>query len=392
MQSVSDPLEVFTARIMRRSGSQRTVVSYRFQLLWFLKWLDLSPADFISKVESGQISAEDQINAWLDHLQVEGMSPATQILSYYAIKKFLTVNLPRHLFYWDSVELPKARNIAVERIPSRSELLRIMNRANLRDRVLISLAVSSGARRGTLAGLKVKDMDLVSYPDVGVVSVPGELNKAKFAYTTFITPQARTLLEEYLKDRKPLDPESPLLLDQKERGGQTGTNLARRWNELLRKTELDQRSKRLHVLRFHVLRKYCATALTSSGVNLSARERMLGHKGGGGTAALSLDHAYYRPEIVDLLAEYRKAIPALTIAEETVGDYWMKRQMILDTIKAFGFDHGIYEEVEASFEKHSKDMQGYKETVEEIPRILRAAHTFRVLNEENKQRRKAKKK
>jgi integrase len=193
MQTVSDPLEVFTARLLRRSGSQQTVISYRFMLLWFLKWLGLSPAQLIEKVESGQILVEDLINDWLDHQQTLGHSPQTMRVSFFAVKKFLQVSLPRHTFFWDSVELPKIRNVEPDRIPSKSELLRILNHADLKDRVIVTLAVSSGIRESALAGLKIRDVDLVSYPDVGAISVPGPLNKAKFPYVSFITPQARTL-------------------------------------------------------------------------------------------------------------------------------------------------------------------------------------------------------
>jgi integrase len=149
---------------------------------------------------------------------VEDHSPATQRTSFFAVKKFLTVNLPRFQFYWQSVELPSVRKTEPDRIPSKSELVRILNHADLKDRVIVSLAVSSGIRESGLAGLKVRDVDLVSYPDVGAISVPAELNKAKFAYLSFITPQARGFLEKYLQTRKnqgkPADPESPLILNQ----------------------------------------------------------------------------------------------------------------------------------------------------------------------------------
>lgn len=385
MQANADPLDVFVARILRRSGSRQTVISYKFMVLWFLKFLDLSPSQFLAKVERGEIIAEDQLNNWLDHLQANGTSPATQRVSYFAIKKFLLVNLPRFQFYWQTVELPRVRNIEPDRIPSKSELLRIMNHAELKDRVIVTLAVSSGIRESALAGLKVKDVALDLYPDVGVVSVPAQLSKGGFAYVTFITPQARGLLEEYLRSRKTKDPESPLLLDDRETGPQTGKNLARRWNKLLQKTNLDEKGKRLRVLRFHVLRKYCATALTSAGVNVSARERILGHKGGGVDSNLSLDSAYYRPSTQDLLEQYRKAIPNLTIAEETASDFETKRQTILSVIEILGFDHGIKEKVRAAFDESSS----YEEAVEKSVRVFRAAKAFREIREESEKEMRA---
>jgi len=85
MQASVDPMEVFVARILRRSGSKSTVVVYKFAVLWLLKFLDLDPGEFVSKVERGEVQAEDQLNSWLDHLQANGQSPATQRRPFFAV-------------------------------------------------------------------------------------------------------------------------------------------------------------------------------------------------------------------------------------------------------------------------------------------------------------------
>lgn len=62
-------------------------------------------------------------------------------------------------------------------------------------------------------------------------------------------------------------------------------------------------------LHFHTLRKFFRTSLELAGVSKSFRERMMGHKGE------YLDDSYFKPHLEQMLAEYRKAIPYLTIAK-----------------------------------------------------------------------------
>ena len=80
-------------------------------------------------------------------------------------------------------------------------------------------------------------------------------------------------------------------------------------------------------LRFYTMRKFFRTSLELAGVSSSFRERMMGHKGG------YLDDAYFKPHLEQMLVEYRKAIPHLTIAkgrEKTIEEQKTEAKKMLE--------------------------------------------------------------
>jgi len=66
-----------------------------------------------------------------------------------------------------------------------------------------------------------------------------------------------------------------------------------------------------------------------AGVSKSFTEKMVGHKG-------YLDQAYFKPAVDQIVNEYRKAVPNLTIMEEVKYEQVRKRQL-LDTARLLGF-------------------------------------------------------
>jgi len=83
-------------------------------------------------------------------------------------------------------------------------------------------------------------------------------------------------------------------------------------------------------LHFHVLRKFFRTGLRY--ISASDRERLMGHKGE------YLDDAYYKPNLDQLLAEYRKVVPELTVhSPEIIGEERMAtlEGELAETRKAF---------------------------------------------------------
>jgi len=201
LQSQQDPIELMTLRLQRISPSTQTVKVYRLSVRLFCRFLQVTPSELIEKIQSGEVEIEERLNEWLDFLAANGAAAATQRTYFFSVKKFVEVNIPRKQFFWSIVELPRLRTVEPDRLPSKPELLRILAHANLTDKLMVSFMSSSGVREGALAGLRVKDVDL-TYPDTGIVRVPPELNKARIPYVTFLTPQARAYLEEYLEVRR----------------------------------------------------------------------------------------------------------------------------------------------------------------------------------------------
>jgi site-specific recombinase XerC len=305
----------------------------------------MDPQELLEKAKSGELRPEVMLNEWFRARQ--GMAPGSRRVYRAAVKKFFDINLPDLDFRWNRVEVGRMRKVETDRIPTKDVLLRMMNVGTIKARVVVSVLTSSGVRRGTLSQLKIKDLDLDRYPDVGVIRVPSELNKARISYVTFISPQAKKLTKEYLDVRRrrghEIGPES-MLIEHSERGVSPDA-VGALWNKLLKRTGEDEKGRLYRVLRLHTARKYFATMLSAAGVDPSARERMLGHFAGFRDPNLAQDGAYYRPYEEQLLDEYRKAVTKLTIAEE-VGTEEFRKKQAMDALKMLGYPEEKLKKVE----------------------------------------------
>jgi integrase/recombinase XerD len=143
-------------------------------------------------------------------------------------------------------------------------------------------------------------------------------------YFTFCAPECKKAIDLYLDFRKRngelVTKDSPLFVKQYNRmrrikaqpyAENSLENLLQLWleNSGVRKPDPVNRYKRKQVQRLHGFRKFFTTQLVHSKVNPEIRELLLGHK-------IGLASAYYRPTEDEMLAEYEKAIDALTINPE----------------------------------------------------------------------------
>jgi hypothetical protein len=71
-----------------------------------------------------------------------------------------------------------------------------------------------------------------------------------------------------------------------------------------------RRYDRQDVMLLHGIRKYVNHSMVNSGVNVIAKELLIGH------AAPGLEGSYLRPTESELLTEFVKAIPALSLSQE----------------------------------------------------------------------------
>ncbi|MBC8498730.1 tyrosine-type recombinase/integrase [Candidatus Bathyarchaeota archaeon] len=300
-------------RLVRRSGGGgRTAEVYTDRLGQFFEWLGQTPEKFIEGIETGTISATDTINDFLDSLHERGLAPSTMTGHVNAIKKLVEVNTDVAV-NWKRVEKPKITRVEEDQVPTKAIIRQVLLHADPKERAIALVAASSGMRGDTLVKLTMRDLDLESEPDIGIVKVPSDKSKGQVKFVTFISPEAREALVAYLSMRGKLKPEDPLLAARLGGFYSEAGKLAKRWIAPLEKAGLGQRSGKWRDYRFHTLRKFFRTALEYGGVSKSYRERMLGHAGE------YLDSAYFGPEFDKLKGEYRRAIPHLTV-EELVGE------------------------------------------------------------------------
>jgi len=270
---------------------------------------------------------EDYFDNLITDLREKGITDTRVGNIYKALKWWLSLN--RVDVDWSAIILPSVEAQEEDRAPTKEELKRILNVCNLRDKALIEVASSSGLRRNALVTLKVGDVNFNDYPDVAriivkkVYTINGKtfksgrkITKKRTFFVTWITPEAKKLLLEYLDHRKKqgenITSESPLFTST--RKGELGQFLSKQYldthyGRLLKRAYLNEKSKDWHILHLHTLKKYAETGFINAGCMPSYREFWLGHKGA------YLESSYFRGEEQKHLEEYRKAVPYLSILE-----------------------------------------------------------------------------
>lgn len=283
--------------------------------------------DVIRKIENREVYFDELIETLRD----KGRSNSAIVNMYKGVKSWLWLN--KVDVDWRDVILPSIERQVEDRAPTKEELRRIINVSNLRDKALILTAISSGMRRNTLLTLKVGDVNF-EYPDVARIVVKRQyevegkkfksgrkISKKRNFYATFITPEARKTLEEYIEQRKRLGEDvnenSPLFTSIRHADLGTFLNanyLSLHWGRLLKKAGLTTKSGKWHVIHLHTLKKFAETQFINAGIKPSYREFWLGHKGA------YLESNYFRGEESEHLKEYRKALPNLSIEKVVVSE------------------------------------------------------------------------
>lgn len=325
---------------LRRMGSPATLEAYITGVRRFVQFLGLSDPETALDVLR-KAGAGERVDKFIDYA-LGKWAHKTVRKFVYAVKKWLDLNDVR--VEWKDIEMPTSTEVAEEDMaPSREDLMRLMDHCwTTRDRAVIEALSSSGLRVGTLLSLTIGDVDF-NYPDVARIKVWKKRGR-KFTtrkrssqgrfYCTFITPEAKQKLTEYLKERElsgeKLMPQSPLITDVYNRGQSMRVESYEKvWARLLRRAGMAQKSNQWFIYHIHTLRKYFRSNCV--GVDPSYREFWMGHKGG------YLDESYFKAEETQHLAEYRKAIPHLSIYAPTMEEQQRRKQTLLDFAKLQGF-------------------------------------------------------
>jgi integrase len=257
------------------------------------------------------------------------------------------------------LQMPINESVEVDRAPTKDELREIMDASDPRNRVITAVATSSGLRIGTLTSLTWGDIDFQTYQDVAAIRVDRAAGRKmklghKF-FVTFLTPEARRMLEGYrktLQSRMEVTPKTPLFLTEDGSAALSSVSLRSEWNDVLAKVGMATKHSRadenqtagtVHELHFHVLRKFFRTQVGAAGVPSSFFEFWLGHKGGGGY----LDASYFRASDNEHVQQYRRAVPNLTVYGEPKRDMKEMEERVRK-LEAAGLDRETIEYIKAS--------------------------------------------
>jgi integrase len=333
----SQSIRRMASRILARGGSSWTVANYIRDVSAFCKWLQLTPDQAIAS----KFDFPALLNEYLDHIYTEKrLAPSAGSGTLVALKKWLAVNdvLAMHDPAWEKVEVGRSDRVEVEELPNKETLRKILASGDLAEKTFALIAISSGLRIGSILRLRLKDIDLER--EIPLVSPPPETTKNRRRFHTFISPEAKETLLQYLKDRElrarklrqgrnlppsveerlKVGPESFVIVAERPLGAPIRDIASgdRRWMNMVSRAGFNRKVRTRNTLHFHVLRKFFKTWATVSGVPSDLVEYFMGHRSG-------LTQTYFLPEGVErppedilkrLEEEYRKALPALTVMSD----------------------------------------------------------------------------
>lgn len=325
----------------RRLGSEGTVESYIKGVQKFIEFLGVGdPEEALRKLQARELMPTAKTDEFIDYA-LKSYAHRTVRNFLFGVKKWF--ELSDINIEWSKIEFPTStESTETDRAPTKEELKVLLNNANnIRDRTTTLLLTSSGLRVGTLLSLKVGDVNF-DYPDVASIKVERKRGR-KFiskrrgsqgkVYFTFMTPEAKKSLTEYLAQRRNegenVTAESPLISDISYHGKYSSLeNFERVWYRLLKRAGLNAKSNRWYILHPHTLRKYFRSHCI--GVDASYREHWMGHKSG------YLDESYFRAEEQEHLAQYRLVIPHLTVYTAPTDEKNLRKKMLIDFARLQG--------------------------------------------------------
>jgi site-specific recombinase XerD len=202
-------IELAKHLLRHRTGSPATLYQYIYGVHRFSKWLNTQPDQLIKACQDQdgdpKPKALAQTSRMLDdfiaNLQAENLAPGSVSNHVKGVKALFRCNGLK-------LELPYSlskRSVYEDRAPAPEELQHLLDIADLRERVMITLLALGGFRLGTLSKLQYRhvkrDLERVMIPIH--VHVEAEIAKGKYHdYDTFLNHEAAEYLKAYLDSRR----------------------------------------------------------------------------------------------------------------------------------------------------------------------------------------------
>src|SRR5882724_8808569 len=233
-----------------RNFSPRTQQSYLAAVIGLVKHYRRSPDQL----------TQEEIRAYLLHLEKRGLSPSSRNVAISGMKFFY-----HQMLGWNEKQLfipPRKRSWQLPEVLGQKEVERLLLAAvKHRDRCLLMTAYATGLRVSELVRLKVDAIDSER------MMVRVEQGKGRKDRYTILSPRLLTELRTYWKEHR-----SPTYLFPNGKRGPISINYAQRIYNLAKLKAGIQKGHGIHTLR------HCfATHLLEAGVDLRTIQTLLGH-------------------------------------------------------------------------------------------------------------------
>ncbi len=288
------------AKYLKRhcSQSHSTAYLYIWSVHQYCKWCGVDPDQLICECfseddlpnQKALLLEARRLDDYVGALQSERYSPGHIANCVKAVKTFFRVNGLR-------LELPyrlKRYVVSRDRAPTPEDLAGLLDLADLRAKVIVSMLALGAFRIGTLCKLCYRHVqhDLERGEVPVHVHVDAAITKGKYHdYDTFIGREAVEYLKAYLEARKHgglpnkippenLNDESPLIRDEHSKVVKplTPSQIYNILHRLMAQAGLlGSKVGRRYTMRPHSIRKFFRTQMAALGVQTDYIEYMMGH-------------------------------------------------------------------------------------------------------------------
>jgi hypothetical protein len=225
--------------------------------------------------------------------------------------------------------MPKERKYANDRAPKLEEIIRISEYPDRRIKSIIYTMVSSGMRLGAWDYLRWKDISPIIRDGKVIAAKIKIYSEEEDEYFSFITPEAFHSLDNWMKYRKGCGenitenswvmrnlwdvtmPKGKGIVTIPKKLKSTGVKRLIEnalWAQRIR-IKLEEGKKRHEFQADHGFRKWFKTRCEIAGMRSINIEMLMSH-------SIGVSNSYYKPTEDELLNDYLRAIPFLTISDE----------------------------------------------------------------------------
>jgi integrase len=327
---------------------------YLNSLKQFLVFTNQDPDTLVASTRRHPKAFEKQFVAFLDKKGKE-TSAATVALIRNSVKKLLDVNGVSGVD-WAYINdcIPEKKRFGEDRAPTSDEIRRMASASDLRTKCIILFLCSSGARMGSIPALAWRDVHEVEQNEVKLARVT-IYRGTPDQYETFITPETYEHLQEYKRYRENVGEKvssqsfvfvTALNVDNFKSDRVRGLTtdgvkalMGRLQKQLAMRQVISEgkNARRFEFKTVHGFRKFFKTRMEMSGVKPIITEILMGHE-------IGVSGSYMKPTEKELLEEYSKAIPSLTIfaTGATKEDMdTVKKEAALEAMRAVATSFGI---------------------------------------------------
>lgn len=370
-QGLEKPLQQYDSCVLWLEGfkSEGTKTNYTRDLRLFCRFYSITPDQLIA-FQVPEI--KEKVLKCIVHLKhvakkQGGKKKGRGEISVNSIRTYLTgvhsfLDFHEVPINWKKIDayFPEEVNSDITAY-TREEIAKMLQFADVRDRVVILIMVSGGPRVGALPSIKLKHITKID--DTGISALKLYPESKRDHYNTLLTPECVRAIDEWLEWRKnhgeKLGPES-LLIRDKYAAFSSRTNRAKPIQSAAIRMMIKRVIKRAgiddHDLNpDHSFRYFFNTTLKNSRVTPDFKSLLMGHD-------TKLDENYYdetNPESRQvILEEYLKAVDALTINNENR----LRRENLKLKEKV--------DDIALVKERLAKQEQGFKQYKHDLGRLL----------------------